>query len=103
MVGQGRGYYLDVSADETSGDALILAHLDNVSRQVEGRLNFVRSQVGGDDETFRALGVPTARLTWERAEYQDSPSDAAELIDPRKLQATGRVVALALMTLADKQ
>jgi hypothetical protein len=100
-VGQGRGYYLSVVSDEQQ-DALILAYLDNAARQVEGRWNWVKYVATGDEGPFHARGIPAALLTWERAEYTDAPQDTADLIDVGKLQATTRVVALTLMTMADE-
>lgn len=101
MVGQGRGYYINVYAQEQQ-DALILAHLDNAARQVEGRLTFVKYEGGSDHEPFHALGIPAIMMFWERPEYVHMPDDTADLIDPKKLQATGRLLALALMTLAEQ-
>jgi Zn-dependent M28 family amino/carboxypeptidase len=100
-VGQGRGFYIATAADEQQ-DALILAHLDNVARQVEGRLNWAKYETSGDHDPFHRRGIPAALLTWERAEYANTPQDTADLMDVSKLQATARVVALALMTMADE-
>ncbi len=101
MVGQGRGYYLNAVADELQ-DALILAHLDNAARQVEGRVNYVQYEAGSDQDSFHQRGIPAIALTWERAENLHQPSDTPDTIDMLKLQATGRVTALTLMTLADE-
>ncbi len=100
-VGQGRGFYLDVGGNEPE-DALILAFLDNAARQLEGRINFLKYEPLGDDATFHAMGVPTITATWERAEYTNTPDDTPDRIDPTKLQATGRIVALTVMTLAEQ-
>ncbi len=101
MVGQGRGFYLSAASDEQQ-DALILAHLDNASRQVEGRWNWAKYDANGDHNLFHARGLPAALFTWERAEYTNTPQDTAGLIDPNKLQATARLIALTLMTMADE-
>jgi Zn-dependent M28 family amino/carboxypeptidase len=100
-VGQGRGYYLSVASDEQQ-DALILAHLDNAARQVEGRWNWAKYDASGDQDPFHQRGIPAALLTWERAEYTGTPQDTADLMDVNKLQATARVVALTMMTMADE-
>lgn len=102
MVGQGRGYYIGVYAEEQQ-DAIILAHLDNAATQVEGRLNFSKYEGNSDHETFHALGIPAVKLSWERPDYVHMPGDTPDLIDTRKLQATGRVLALTIMTLADHE
>ena len=100
-VGQGRGYYLDVAGDD-SADAILLASLENAARQVEGRLNMLKYQAHGDDASFHSRGIPTVALSWEKADYANTPQDTPDLIDEAKLQATGRLVALTLMTLADE-
>lgn len=100
-VGQGRGYYLDAAGDDTQ-DAVLLAGLDNAARQVEGRMNMLKYRPLGDDATFHNRRIPTVSLSWERPEFADTAEDVRELVDPAKLQATGRLVALTLMTLADE-
>ncbi len=101
MVGQGRGFYIDISADERQ-EARILAHLDNAARQVEGRVTFVKYEGDSDHDSFHRQGVPAARLAWQEAEYLHVPEDTADTIAVGKLHATGRVTALALMTMADE-
>jgi len=101
MVGQGAGYYLLAAADEMQ-DALLLAHLDNAAQQVEGRITFEKYRGGSDHDPFHNRAVPAMLLSWERPEYSHTPQDTAETIDWKKLEATGRVVSLALMTLADE-
>ena len=101
MLGQGRGYYLDVSGDERQ-EAAILAHLDNAAGQVETRLNLHKYEGGSDHDSFHRLGIPAVVLAWEGAEDLHLPTDTADTIAASKLQATGRVVALALMTMADE-
>ncbi len=100
-VGQGAGYYIIVSGDETQ-EALILAHLENDARQVKGRLTFEKYQAGSDHEPFHQRGIPAVMLSWERPQYTNVPEDTPETIDAQKLRATGRVSALTLMTLADE-
>jgi len=101
MVGQGRGYYIIVSADQ-SQDAGILAHLENAARQVQGRLTFDRYEGASDHHSFHTHGIPAVMLSWEEPEHVHLPEDSAEVIELKKLQATGRVTALTLMTLADE-
>jgi aminopeptidase YwaD len=100
-VGQGRGYYLAVASDEQR-DALILAHLDNAALQVEGRWTWAKYDASGDQDPFHRDGIPAALVTWERAEFSSTPQDTADLIDINKLQASARVLALTLMTMADE-
>lgn len=102
MVGQGRGYYLQVYNEEQQ-DALILTHMENAARQVEGRLTLAKYEGSNDHEPFHAQGISAVMLSWERPDYVHLPGDTADLIDPKKLQATGRMTALALMTLAAQQ
>lgn len=100
MVGRGRGYYISVAADEAQ-DALIMAHLDNAARQVEGRVTFDQYLAGSDHDSFHRRGIPAVMLAWERTEGAHLPGDTADSIDLNKLRATGRVTALALMTMCD--
>ncbi len=101
MVGQGSGFYVQVSGDETQ-EARILAHLDGAARQVEVRVNLEKYEGGSDHDSFHQAGVPAAVLSWERAENYHLPTDTADTLDARKLQASGRLAALALMTMADE-
>jgi len=101
MVGQGRGYYINAYAEERQ-DALILLHLENAARQVEGRLTAVKYEGGSDHDPFHARGIPAVMLSWERPDYVHTPDDTPERIDPKKLHATGRLLSLSLMTLADQ-
>ena len=102
MVGQGRGYYIIASGDEVQ-EARMRAHLENAARQVEGRVTLVPSESGSDHETFHRRGIPAVMLAWERGENSHLPADSVDSIDSRKLQSTGRVAALALMTMAGER
>ena len=101
MVGQGSGFYVQVYGDETQ-EARILAHLDSAARQVEVRVNLKKYEAGSDHDSFHQVGVPAVMLSWEGAENRHLPTDTADTMDARKLQATGRLAALALMTMADE-
>ena len=101
MVGQGRGYYLDVAGDERQ-EAPLLAHLENAARQVKGRVNFIKYTASSDHDPFHRQGIAATLLSWQRPEYINVPEDTADTIDIKKLQATGRITALTLMTLADR-
>lgn len=101
MVGQGRGFYIIISSDE-SQDANILAHLENAAPQVQGRLTFDQYDAASDHHPFHLRGIPAVMLSWERPEYVHLPEDTAELVDLKKLQTTGSVTALTLMTMADE-
>jgi len=101
MVGGGRGYYLDVSGDELR-DAAILAHLENAAGQVETRVTLTRYVPSSDHDSFHRLGIPAVWLSWEGAADLHLPTDSIDGIAPEKLQATGRTVALALITMADE-
>jgi Zn-dependent M28 family amino/carboxypeptidase len=98
-IGQGKGYYISVSGDETA-DARVIAHLENAAGRVEGRLTFDAYVPDSDHHTFHALGVPAVRLQWQEPEHTNQPTDSPETLDVTKMQAAGRVVALTLMTLS---
>jgi len=100
-VGQGKGFYIIVSGDEKQ-DASILAHLENAAPQVEGRLTFDKYVGTSDHRSFHERGVPAVMLSWERPDHMYLPEDTAESIDVNKLEITGRVTALTLMTMADE-
>jgi hypothetical protein len=99
-VGAAKGYYILVPGDDTQ-EALILAHLDNAARQVEGRLTFERYRASSDQDPFHRRGVPALVLTWDEPLNRYVPDDTPDTLDLQKLQAMGRVVALTMMTMAD--
>jgi Zn-dependent M28 family amino/carboxypeptidase len=101
QVGQGSGFYIIVSGDDVR-DAMILAHLDNGARQVEGRLTYSNYEGGSDHDSFHRRGIPAILLAWEDPDYTNRPQDTPQTIDVKKLQATGRVSALTIMTMADE-
>jgi Zn-dependent M28 family amino/carboxypeptidase len=100
QVGAGAGYYIIVSGSETQ-EALVLAHLENAARQVEGRLTFEEYVAGSDHDAFHRLGVPAVLLSWEEPVNDYTPNDTPSSLDARKLGSTGKVVTLSLMTLAE--
>jgi len=98
---RGRGFYIDVFGDETQ-EAAALAHLDRAAGQVESCLTFNGYKGASDHAPFHLRGVPSVMLTWERPDNVHTPQDTAETVATGKLQATGRVTTLALMTMADE-
>jgi len=100
-VGQGRGFYNDAFGNEPQ-EALLMAELDRAARQVESRLTLNAHERGSDHEPFHEKGVPSVMLTWERPEHMHTPYDTADKIDVNKMAATGRMTALALMSLANE-
>jgi len=98
---RGRGFYIDVFGDETQ-EAAALAHLDRAAGQVESCLTFNGYKGASDHAPFHRRGLPSVMLSWEDPKNVHAPEDRAEAIDPDKLRATGRVAALAVMTMADE-
>jgi hypothetical protein len=99
-VGAGRGFFLTMEGDITQ-EALLRMHLENSAEQVGGRVDFVTRDDVGDHSVFQELGVPAALITWDESEDDaNHPVDTPDRLDPLKLTKTGRILALALRTLA---
>lgn len=100
-VGAGSGFFLTVEGDLTR-EALLRAHLESAADQLGGRVDFVTATEVSDQTPFQAQGVPAMLLTWKgSADDANHPGDTSEGVDPLKLGKTGRIVALALRTLAE--
>ncbi|MFQ5421526.1 MAG: M28 family metallopeptidase, partial [Anaerolineae bacterium] len=98
-IGGGSGYYLQAQGDPNR-EAVLRFSIAAAARQIEGRLDLVKSSRSGAQETFRAVGVPAMLVYWKGAAQKSLPADLADKIDSYRLGVTGRAVALTLMMLA---
>ena len=101
QVGEGKGYYIAIEADEAE-DSFLLAHLENAADRVESRLTVERKTTSNDHTAFDDRGVPSVLLSWQEPRFAYLPQDSPETLDSDKLSATGRVVALAIVTMASE-
>jgi hypothetical protein len=98
-VGGGRGYYLEAQGVRER-DGLLLFSVMGAEDWVDGRLA-IRGQVGESDHIpFREAGLPTLLLAWREASEDNRPVELADEVEPYRLGVTGRIVTLALMSLA---
>jgi Zn-dependent M28 family amino/carboxypeptidase len=97
-VGAGIGFYLDAHGGEEASP--LLFWLSNVADQLDRRVSDKGYRGGSDHEPFHANGLPAVLLAWAEAQELHRPTDTIDRIDPRKLDTTGEVVALALMMLS---
>jgi hypothetical protein len=100
-LGAGAGFFLTMQGDLTR-EALLRMHLDNAAALVGGRMDYSTAQEVGDHSAFQKRGVPAVLLTWKDSQDDaNHPGDTPDRVDPLKLTKTGRIVALALRTLAE--
>ena len=100
-VGAGRGFFLTMEGDITR-EALLRARLENAADQLGGRVDFATAAEVSDQTSFQEQDVPACLLTWDDSEDDaNHPQDTPDRVDPLKLTKTGRIVALALRTLAE--
>jgi hypothetical protein len=101
-VGAGRGFFLTMQGD-IMREALLRMHLENGAEQIGGRVDFATPEDSGDHTVFQGLDIPAALITWDESEDDaNHPDDTADEVDPLKLAKTGRILALALRTVADQ-
>jgi Zn-dependent M28 family amino/carboxypeptidase len=100
MVGQGRGYYLDMHGEpQTAGE--LLATLSLAAQQTDVRASVMGPMGASDHAPFQEHGVAAALLTWRDGQELHLPTDTPDLLDPRKLGVAGKVAAATLRHLAD--
>ncbi len=98
-VGGGSGYYLEARG-EWEQDGLLLFSMMATEELIDGRLA-LRGQSGESDQVpFNKAGLPTLLITWRGASENNWPVVIADEIDPYRLGVTGRMVTLALMSIA---
>jgi hypothetical protein len=98
-VGGGGGYYLEVQS-EGEPEGLLLFNLMAAEDLVDGRLALSNRWGQSDQVPFHDAEVPALLLTWREASDDNWPVEIADEVDPYRLGVTGRMVTLALMSLA---
>jgi uncharacterized protein len=98
-VGGGGGYYLEAQS-EGEPEGLLLFNLMAAEDLVDGRLALSNKWGQSDQVPFHDAGVPALLLTWREASDDNWPVDIADEVEPYRLGVTGRMVTLALMSLA---
>ncbi|MDI7278100.1 MAG: M20/M25/M40 family metallo-hydrolase, partial [Anaerolineae bacterium] len=101
MIGQGRGYYLNLHADRAEAGE-VLAALECAAGQVEGRVSGAGRSMNSDHAPFLENGVASVLLMWREGQEVHLPTDTPDLLDAHKFRVTGTVVAAALSFLADE-
>jgi Zn-dependent M28 family amino/carboxypeptidase len=98
-VGGGDGYYLEARGD-WERDGWLLYSMIATEDSVDGRLA-PRGQPGQSDQVpFHEAGVPTLLITWRGASEDNVPIEIADQVDRHRLGMAGRMVTLALMSIA---
>lgn len=98
-VGGGSGYYLEAHG-EWEQDGLLLFSMMATEDLIDGRLA-LRGQSGESAQAlFHETGLPTLLVAWRGASEDNWPVEIADEVDPYRLGVTGRMVSLALMSLA---
>jgi len=98
-VGGGSGYYLEARG-EWGQDGLLLFSMMATEDLIDGRLA-LRGQSGESDQApFHEAGLPTLLVAWRGASEDNWPVEIADEVDPYRLGVTGRMVTLALMSVA---
>lgn len=98
-VGGGGGYYLEARG-EWEQDGLLLFSMMATEDLIDGRLA-IRGQSGESDQApFHEAGLPILLVAWRGASEDNWPVEIADEVDPYRLGVTGRMVTLALMSIA---
>jgi hypothetical protein len=98
-VGGGAGFRL-MAQGNWEQDGLLMFGMEQAGEVLDGRIRTGIPADQSDDVTFRASGVPTILLTWTDASEDNWPDPIADAINPNFLEATGRMTALAVMSVA---
>jgi len=98
-VGGGSGYYLEARG-EWAQDGVLLFSMMATEDLVDGRLAIRDQSEESDQVPFHEAGLPTLLITWRGASEDNWPVEIADEVDPYRLGVTGRMVTLALMSVA---
>lgn len=98
-VGGGVGHRL-MAQGNWERDGLMLFGMEQADGVLDGRLRTNIPADQSDDIPFRTAGLPTMLLTWTDASEDNWPDDLADEIDLGDLGVSGRMAALAIMTIA---
>lgn len=84
---------LDRPVEEEAVDELYLSPF-------EGLGSMLLNTQPSDQAVFHQLGIPALLVTWRGANEDNWPDEIAEEVEPYRLGVTGRMVTLAVMTVA---
>lgn len=99
-LGAGEGFYVEALARWEAEGHLISALL-SAERILNGRLKVTEGSGTGEHSLLSDLDIPSVIISRLDAEASDLPEFLSAEIDPDWLQAAARLVALAVMTLAE--
>ena len=98
-VGGGDGFGLGAQG-EAAQDGLLLQAINVAANLLDEKL-IVTTQTGESDQLpFHQAGLPTLLVAWRLADDNNLPDEAAFAVHEERLATTGRLVTLALMSLA---
>jgi Zn-dependent M28 family amino/carboxypeptidase len=98
-VGGGEGYFLEAQG-EPERDGLLRFSFVVAEEWLDGRLTLRQPSDRGDHVPFHQAGVPALLLTWRGASEENWPTELADEVQPYRLGVTGRMTALAAMSIA---
>ncbi|MCB8943642.1 MAG: M20/M25/M40 family metallo-hydrolase [Ardenticatenaceae bacterium] len=98
-VGGGDGFSLGAQGDETR-DGRLLHTLNTAATALDEQLVLAAQTTNSDQIPFREAGLPTLVIAWRLADENNLPDTAAFAVHEERLAAAGRLLTLALMTLA---
>jgi Zn-dependent M28 family amino/carboxypeptidase len=99
-IGGGDGFYLEVRGAPEQ-ESLIRYSFQVAEECVDGRLALAKPTKVGDHLPFRQLGIPSALITWRDASEENLPDELADPVEPYRIGVAGRMVAFALMSMAN--
>jgi hypothetical protein len=99
-VGGGEGYYLGAQGSKEE-EGLLRFVMQSAEDVLDGRLTLT-SPPSRDDPAalLRQAGLPTLWMSWRDASEENWPIDLADQVEPYRLGVSGRMVTLAVMSLA---
>jgi aminopeptidase YwaD len=98
-VGGGDGFNLGVQGSiNTAGE--IIFYLSAAEQALQEKLLYTSLFNESDDTPFRLEGVPSVLISWRLANEDNLPDELANAVRRERLDETGQVVTLLLLSLA---
>jgi len=98
-VAAGEGFNLGITGDLET-DSLILLATRAAGEYLNEKITWVNDTGEGDQVSFHEVGVPSSLLAWRLANEDNLPDEFANGVTPNRLEIAGKIVALAVMALA---
>ncbi len=98
-VAAGEGFNLGITGDLET-DSLILLATQAAGEYLDEKITWVNDTGKGDQVSFHEVGVPSSLLAWRLANEDNLPDEYANGVNPNRLEIAGKIVALAVMALA---